>query len=60
MKSSWQTISSGLDQLFFSSLVEDETIEDRSQTIDTFLISNGWSWDEVIAQMGKESNGHSM
>lgn len=55
MKSSWQTISAGLDQLFFSPLIEDETLEDRAAVIDLFLITNGWNWDTVMAEMVKEN-----
>lgn len=55
MKPNWETISTGLDQLFFiTPLLEDETIQDRADTIDLYLQANGWTWDEVIAETAKE------
>ena len=51
MQASYETISIGLDQLFFSPLVMDETPEDRSDAVETFLLSNGWTWDMVLDQM---------
>lgn len=55
MKASWETISSGLDQLWFTPLIENETPDDRAQTVDTFLNANGWNWDDVINHLAKES-----
>lgn len=54
MKASWETINSGLDQLFFTPLVKDEDALDRAQTIDTYLVSNGWTWDEYINELSNE------
>lgn len=54
-KVSWETISSGLDQLWFGPFLEDETVDSRAETIETFLQSNGWDWDMVLSEMGKES-----
>ncbi len=54
MKAKWETISIGLDQLWFSPLGDCETIQDRADAIDTFLSSNGWSWDEVLEYIAKE------
>ncbi len=56
MKASWETISIGLDQLFFGKMIADESIESRSDTIEKFLVANGWSWDEVLDMMGKEDD----
>jgi len=57
MKSPWETISTGLDQLWFSPLSDCETIQDRADAIDTFLKANGWTWDEVLNEIGKDSYG---
>ncbi len=54
MKASWETINSGLDQLFFTALVADEGPLDRAQAIDTYLVSNGWTWDEYINELSNE------
>lgn len=53
---SWEMISIGLDQLWFTPLSESETIEDRSETIEKFLKSNHWTWDKVLDAMGKENH----
>lgn len=57
MKASWGIISVGLDQLFFSPLLEDETAESRDETIVKFLTANGWTWDDVLDRMAEE-DGH--
>ena len=54
MKSSWETISSGLDQLWFTPLTDCETIQDRADAIESFLTFNGWNWDEVLNYIAKE------
>ena len=54
MQASYQTISLGLDQVFFRPLIEDETAQDRRDAIETFLSANGWTWDQVLEQMTKE------
>jgi hypothetical protein len=54
MKSPWTTITAGLDQLFFSPMIEEESLDDRATTIDNFLAANGWTWDDVIQEMAKE------
>jgi hypothetical protein len=59
MKSVWETISIGLDQLWFTPLSDCETIQDRADAIETFLSSNGWTWDDVLKEIGKESYGQS-
>lgn len=53
-KASYQTIKLGLDQLFFSRLIEDERPEDRAEAVEKFLSLNGWSWDDVLKQMEEE------
>lgn len=59
MKSSWETVSSGMDQLFFTPFLKEETASDRAQAIETFLKANGWTWDEVIDTIAKEPvNGY--
>jgi len=60
-RASWETISTGLDQLFFSPFTKGESPGDRAQAIETFLSANGWTWDEVLKGMddvgrGKEGN----
>jgi hypothetical protein len=55
VKASWQTITSGLDQLYSLPLIKDESASDRSQAIETFILTNGWTWDEVIDMIAKES-----
>jgi hypothetical protein len=60
MKSSWEKVSSGMDQLFFTPFVKDESAYDRAQAIETFLTANGWTWDEVLLCIEKEPvNGYS-
>jgi hypothetical protein len=54
MRSNWDTVNGGLDQLFFSPFVKDESPQDRAECIETFLKSNGWTWDEVLAKIAKE------
>lgn len=56
MKTNRATLDSGLDQLFFSPLVEGETVQDRADAIETFLKSNNATWDDVISISDKESN----
>jgi hypothetical protein len=57
MKSVWETISIGLDQLWFTPLSDCETIQDRADAIETFLSTNGWTWDEVLKEIGKDDYG---
>lgn len=54
MKATWETISSGLDQLWFTPFVEDETPQDRADATENFLKSNGWTWDEVLNEISKD------
>jgi hypothetical protein len=55
MKSVWDTISIGLDQLWFTPLSDCESIEDRAEAIETFLSANGWTWDMVLDYISSES-----
>lgn len=48
MKAERATITSGLDQLFFSPLIEDESLQDRANAIESFLNQNGWTWDDYL------------
>lgn len=60
MKAPWETITSGMDQLFFTPFLKEETAYDRAQAIDAFLLANGWTWDEVLDSIAKEPiDGHS-
>lgn len=54
MRADYPSIVSGLDQLFFSPLVEDETPQERSDCIEVFLKFNGWTWDEYLEELSKE------
>jgi hypothetical protein len=54
MKASWQTISTGLDQLWFTPLGDCESIQDRADATENFLKLNGWTWDEVLDTIAKE------
>jgi len=54
MRSNYQTISIGLDQLFFNPFIKNETPEDRAEAIDNFLKLNGWTWDQVINHILQE------
>ena len=39
----------GLDQLFFSDKLENmEQAEERADTIEAYLESCGWTWDELL------------
>jgi hypothetical protein len=55
MKANWDTVSAGLDQLFFTPLMEDETPEERADVIEAFISFNGWTWDDILSEMEKES-----
>lgn len=57
MKAKWETISTGLDQLWFTPFTDCETPQDRGDAIETFLKSNGWTWDEVLAEISKDTDG---
>lgn len=60
MKASWETISIGLDQLWFTPFGDYEIPQDRADTINTFLNANGWNWDDVLNEISKEPiNGQS-
>lgn len=52
----YQVFLQGLDHLFFSSLLEGESPEDRAETIETYLKSNGFSWNDVINIQLKRDN----
>lgn len=54
MRASWETISTGLDQLWFTPFIKDESPQDRDNAINTFLKTNGWTWDEVLNEIAKE------
>jgi len=54
MKASWATISSGLDQLWFTPFGDYETPQDRADATETFLKANGWTWDEVLKEISKD------
>lgn len=54
MKAPWETISIGLDQLWFTPLFDRESIYDRADAIENFLKANGWNWDEVLDYIAKE------
>ena len=55
MRLSYQKVISMLDQLFFSSLIEDETAQNRAETIEVFLSTNGWDWNQIIEELSKEN-----
>lgn len=54
MKAPWETVSVGLDQLWFTPFTEGESPQDRAGAIDNFLKLNGWTWDEVLNEIVKE------
>ena len=54
MKASWETISTGLDQLWFTPFADCESPQDRADATENFLKSNGWTWDEVLDEIAKE------
>lgn len=54
MRADYPSIVAGLDQLFFSPLIEDETLQQRVDCIEVFLKSNGWTWDEYLEELSKE------
>lgn len=51
MKISYKEVSSNLDKLFFLPLSFNETIEQRKITIDSYLESVGWSWDDIVNEI---------
>lgn len=57
MRSSYQDLLLGLDQLFFTPLVQHETAEDRAQTIEAFLAAKSWTWDEILEEIGNDTRG---
>lgn len=54
MKVSWDRLKIGLDQLFFTPLVRTESPESRARTVERFLKESGWSWDDVLNEVGRE------
>lgn len=44
-----------LDRLFFLPLKENETIEQRSESIDSYLVSVGYTWDDVLETINYKS-----
>lgn len=50
MKASKEAIQTGLDQLWFSPLGQNESAQDRADAIETFLSANGWTWDDVLKE----------
>lgn len=54
MKASWETVNAGLDQLFFTPFLRDETAYHRAQAIEELLKANGWTWDQVLEMIGSD------
>lgn len=52
----YQQVSDQIDRLFFSPLYPNETTELRSLTIEAYIESAGWTWDEVIEQLYKSKD----
>ncbi len=52
MKLSYQQVSIELDKLYFSSA----SAEERAATIEAFLESVNWSWDQLISHIIGENN----
>jgi hypothetical protein len=58
MRSDYQTIMIGLDQLFFTPFGTDESVQDRAELIEAFILSNQWTWQEILNEMSKEETNH--
>lgn len=57
MRPDFQDFMLGLDQLFFTPLVQHETAEGRAQTIEAFLAAKSWTWDEILEEIGNDTRG---
>jgi hypothetical protein len=50
-RASQSVVISELDKLFFLPLAPNETLELRALAIEAMLVTNGWTWDEVLATL---------
>lgn len=57
MRSSYQDLLLGLDQLFFTPFFQNETVQDRAETIEAFLFAKSWTWDEILEEIGNDTRG---
>ena len=56
MRSNYQDVLLGLDQLFFTPLLQGETAKDRAQTIEAFLANKEWTWDNLLERIGQDND----
>jgi hypothetical protein len=54
-KAKYQDISLGLDQLYFGPVSNQLSTEDLATTVESFLQSNGWTWDEYLQKLAEEN-----
>lgn len=52
-KATYSQVSEQMDKFFFLPFTEGETPEIRATSIDAYLESVGWTWDDVLNEMGK-------
>lgn len=50
---SFELINAGLDQLYFSPLLDEESVDDRAESIQKFITLNGWTWDSYIEKLSE-------
>jgi len=56
MQANYQDVLLGLDQLFFTPLLQEETAKDRAQTIEAFLANKEWTWDNLLERIGQDND----
>ena len=54
-KLSYAELNVGLDQLYMQELIPGEQIHDRMETVENYIRSNGWTYDEIISEMINET-----
>ena len=53
MKLTYKDVCTQLDQLFLMPLHYNETIEQRDLSVQAYLESVGWTWDDIIEELLK-------
>lgn len=51
MRLSYSQLVLGLDRLYFGG---DYEAEPQALTVEAYLESNGWNWDDLLKEMAKE------
>jgi len=48
MRITYEELNAGLDQLYALPMLKGESVEDRMNAIEEFVVSNGWDWNLLI------------